>query len=81
MQEQAPELALDDSTKPDLKSDIWSLGATIMQFLFDQSCWDMHSITKQFSVREQQKALKEVRSSHFQSLKQGKSFLIPVAIV
>ena len=62
MQEEAAELISDDSATPDMKSDIWSLGATILQFLFDQSCWDMHSLTKQFNVTLPQRALKEVEA-------------------
>jgi serine/threonine protein kinase len=60
-QERAPELLLDGAESvPTVKSDIWSLGATIIQFLFDQGVWDIYSLTKQFNVRNPNEAVKQV---------------------
>ena len=49
-----------------MKSDIWSLGATISEFLFDKSVWDIHSLSKQFSVDEPTSALEFVASATFE---------------
>ena len=45
-----------------VKSDIWSLAATIAQFLFDQPVWDLYSLAKQFNVAgDPAEAVRQVR--------------------
>ena len=43
-----------------VKSDIWSLGATVLQFLFDQPVWDLYSLAKQFNVGDPAEAVRQV---------------------
>lgn len=47
-----------------VKSDIWSLGATVLQFLFDQPVWDLYSLAKQFNVGDPAEAVRQVKSFH-----------------
>ena len=59
--EKAPELLQGggDADHSGHASDVWSLGATILEFLFDQSVWDVHTLTKNFNVDESHVALKQ----------------------
>ena len=43
-----------------VKSDIWSLGATVLQFLFDQPVWDLYSLAKQFNLADPAEAVRQV---------------------
>ena len=57
-QEKAPELFREGSIADD-KSDVWSLGATILQFLMDQKLWDSHALIKQFGSRDTMAAIQQ----------------------
>ena len=43
------------------KTDMWSLGATILQFILDTSVWDVASLVKKFDIRDSTLAIKKVR--------------------
>ncbi len=58
--ERSPEEISEGSPAVPVKSDIWSLGATILQSLFDQPVWDLYSLTKQFNVRNPNTAVSMV---------------------
>ena len=60
-QEIAPETLLRDEPE-DAKSDIWSAGATIAEFLFEIGVWDEHALFKQFvgvASRDAREAIKQ----------------------
>ena len=61
LQSMAPEQIKDEKYKPDMKSDIWGVGSTILQFLLDHPTWDLRTLSKQFAITDQKAALKEVR--------------------
>jgi len=52
-------------SQPDMSSDIWSLGASILQLLFDQSFWDVHTLQKQFVGENMLDILIQVTDPHF----------------
>ena len=52
-----------------VKSDIWSLAATIAQFLFDQPVWDLYSLAKQFNVGDPAEAVRQVLAASDTSVK------------
>ena len=43
--ELAPELFLQPSQHPDIKSDIWSLGAAVLEILFDKKLWNDQNLS------------------------------------
>ena len=44
-----PEMFLDPSNHPDTKSDIWSLGASILEILFDKKLWNDKNLAEKIS--------------------------------
>ncbi|XP_059087881.1 uncharacterized protein LOC131884201 isoform X2 [Tigriopus californicus] len=56
LQERAPE-TVKSTKEADMKTDIWALGCTIMEFIFDQYTWDFHNLNKQFNVKDSGMAL------------------------
>ena len=52
--ELAPEVFL-HSKKPDQKSDIWGLGAAVLEILFDQKLWNAEDLGKKFEQEEKKK--------------------------
>ena len=44
-----PEMFLDPSNHPDTKSDIWSLGASILEILFDKKLWNDKNLAGKMS--------------------------------
>ena len=47
--ELAPEILLLNRA-PDLKSDIWALGATILEILLEKVCFAMYSVMRNFYI-------------------------------
>jgi len=66
MQEKPPELALamDFTIFCTEKSDIWSLGASILQLILDTTVWDGESLAKKFNVKNSSVAIKSVRKNY-----------------
>ena len=50
---------------PTAASDVWGLGCVLLQFLFEQPAWDLHSMARQFGVKEPIQALKLARTIFF----------------
>ena len=46
--ELAPEVFLTPARHPDIKSDIWSLGAAVLEILFDKKLWHHTNLTEKF---------------------------------
>ena len=44
-----PEMLLNPSNHPDLKSDIWSLGASILEIIFDKKLWTDKNLAEKMS--------------------------------
>lgn len=62
IQEKPPELVLaaDFTVLCTEKSDIWSLGATVLQLVLDTTVWDGDSFVKKFNARSSSQAIKSV---------------------